>query len=287
MEIGLLKTFVSLAATCNFSETAKILHMTQSTISHQIARLEEAVGQKLFIRTTRQCQLTKVGEIFLEDAKDILRKVTDIERKFKPQQLAGNIRVGIPDDIYLFRPMSQAIAEFTASHPHVQVDIVASLAESLRGNLESGTVDIAFLRQTRDVALGVHIGSERLVWSGAEECLHTPDLPLRLAFISGPCIYKRTAVKALEEAGLPWRCVMTCTNPEGIKAAAEAGLAISVFNEGDLGVDMPLISEQHGLPPLPSLNIALHYASTTPSSAVVALAELLSSTLRLMLVSAR
>lgn len=287
MEIVLLKTFVSLAATCNFSETAKILNMTQSTTSHQIARLEEDLGQKLFIRTTRQCQLTKMGEIFLEDAKDILKKVSDIEKKFKPEHLTGNICVGIPDDIYLFRPMTQAIAEFTASHPRVQVDVVASLAENLRGDLDSGTVDIAFLRQSSDLNSGIHIGSERLVWSGADDCLHSPDLPLRLAFISGPCIYKRTAVKALESAGLHWRCVMTCTNPEGVKAATKAGLAISIFNKGDLSTDMPLISEHRGLPALPSLNIALHYASATPSSAVTALANLLSSTLRLMLIETR
>lgn len=286
MEIVLLKTFISLAATCNFSETAKNLHMTQSTISHQIARLEGDLGQKLFVRTTRQCHLTKMGEIFLEDAKDIVKKISEVEKKFKPQQLAGNIRVGIPDDIYLFRPMSQAIAEFTASHPHVQVDVVASLAESLKSNLETRTVDIAFLRQTNDITAGIHIGSERLVWSGSTECLHSSDQPLRLAFISGPCIYKRTAVKVLDEAGLPWRCVMTCTNPEGVKAAAEAGLAIAVFNEGDLGEDMPLINDR-GLPSLPSLNIALHYASASPSSAVVALADLLSSTLQLMLVNSR
>ncbi len=57
-------TFQAVASIGNFTIAAEQLHVTQSTISHQIKRLEEQVGQRLFVRTTRSVKLTLAGERF-------------------------------------------------------------------------------------------------------------------------------------------------------------------------------------------------------------------------------
>ncbi|WP_088200907.1 LysR family transcriptional regulator [Sinorhizobium meliloti] len=61
MDTSLLKCFLTLADTQSFSEAAERLNITQSTVSHKIARLEAHLGKQLFERTTRTCMLTSDG----------------------------------------------------------------------------------------------------------------------------------------------------------------------------------------------------------------------------------
>jgi LysR family cyn operon transcriptional activator len=60
-----LKTFIYAAENLNFSEAAKRLHLTQSTVSHHIKTLEESLGGKLFIRSGHMLKLTETGRLLL------------------------------------------------------------------------------------------------------------------------------------------------------------------------------------------------------------------------------
>ena len=64
-----LQIFLHLADTQNFAKTATQNHMSPSTLSRQIQRMEEELEQPLFIRDNRQVRLTKQGEKFLQFAK--------------------------------------------------------------------------------------------------------------------------------------------------------------------------------------------------------------------------
>ena len=57
-DINLLKTFIALCETQNFTQTAKRIHRTQSAVSMQIAKLEEQLESKLFVRDKRNVKLT-------------------------------------------------------------------------------------------------------------------------------------------------------------------------------------------------------------------------------------
>ena len=72
MDITILREFVSLAETLNFSTTAKNLFFTQSTLSRHFTPLENELGCALFDRTSRRVSLTSEGGVFYEDAKHIV-----------------------------------------------------------------------------------------------------------------------------------------------------------------------------------------------------------------------
>ena len=72
MELRQLKYFVRLAETLNFSQAAKDLFITQSTLSHQIMQLENEFQQPLFLRNSHEVSLTEAGQTLLPLAKDTL-----------------------------------------------------------------------------------------------------------------------------------------------------------------------------------------------------------------------
>lgn len=80
MNISTLKYFVTLAETLNFTKAARQHYIAQTTMSRQLAGLENELGVKLIERTTSSVALTDTGRIFLKDAQQIL---TDYEKALK------------------------------------------------------------------------------------------------------------------------------------------------------------------------------------------------------------
>ena len=74
MELRQLKYFIAVAGSLNFSRAAESLHISQPTLSQQIAELEKEVGQPLFERTKRNVFLTPAGADMLDQAKDVLHR---------------------------------------------------------------------------------------------------------------------------------------------------------------------------------------------------------------------
>ena len=73
MELRHLRYFVALAEQLNFTLAAEKVHVTQSTLSHQIKQLEDELGSRLFERENRRVTMTQTGEAFLERARNALR----------------------------------------------------------------------------------------------------------------------------------------------------------------------------------------------------------------------
>ncbi|WP_256200845.1 LysR family transcriptional regulator [Virgibacillus halodenitrificans] len=75
-----LKTFIAVAEKKSFSEAARILFVTQPTITSQIKALEEELNTKLFERTTKKVKMTQSAKILLQHAKEIVR-LSDLAKK--------------------------------------------------------------------------------------------------------------------------------------------------------------------------------------------------------------
>ena len=90
MELRQLKYFVKSAEYLNFSEAAKHLYITQSTLSQQIKQLEFELGFSLFYRNSRCIELTEAGEEFLPFAKRTIQDAEDgVQRLFDLQNVCG------------------------------------------------------------------------------------------------------------------------------------------------------------------------------------------------------
>lgn len=143
MELRHLRYFVALAECLNFTRAAERVHVTQSTLSHQIKQLEDEVGRTLFERIGKRVVMTEPGEVFLEYASKALREV-DLglgALKQDAAALAGEVRVGATHTFNLeFIP--ECVAMFLARHPTARAIVAELSADDIGAKLNEGALDL-------------------------------------------------------------------------------------------------------------------------------------------------
>lgn len=139
-----LEHFVTLARTKNFTRAAEELNLSQSALSRAIQKLEEQLGQPLFERKPREVILTDLGELLLERAKDILRRVEDTFLELSVASRRGRIRLGaIPTIAPYFLP--GLLGGFAKKHPTISVAVQEDTTEMLIRSCSHGEIDLAIV----------------------------------------------------------------------------------------------------------------------------------------------
>jgi DNA-binding transcriptional LysR family regulator len=147
IELRHLRYFAAVAETLHFGRAAQQLGMAQPPLSQQIRDLERHLGYPLFDRTTRGVKLTRVGQFFLERARQTLAKmVDDVEtaRRLGSGQ-EGVLTVGFSGSTML-TALPKAIGRYRASHPNVELRLRELVTAEQMVSLEDGTLDLGFLR---------------------------------------------------------------------------------------------------------------------------------------------
>lgn len=143
MELRHLRYFVALAECLNFTRAAERVHVTQSTLSHQIRQLEEELGHPLFDRVGKRVVMTEAGELFLGSASKALKEIDHGmgELKADSLQLTGEVRVGTTHTFNLgFIP--ECVATFLARHPTAKVIVEELSADIIGARVKSGELDL-------------------------------------------------------------------------------------------------------------------------------------------------
>lgn len=143
MELRHLKYFVKIAETLNFSEAAKSLFITQSTLSQQIRQLEQEVNAQLFERNNHNVRLTEAGEELLPYARQTLKasqvcldRIQDLQH-----MLTGTLNIGVT---FSFSPiLTEALFAFIKQYPKVKLNIYYKPMAELMKMLEHDEVDFA------------------------------------------------------------------------------------------------------------------------------------------------
>jgi DNA-binding transcriptional LysR family regulator len=132
MEMHQLRYVVAVSRAGNFSRAAEQCHVSQPSLSQQILKLEEELGERLFDRTKREARLTPHGEAFLPRAVRILEEVDAAKREASDAQslLRGRLTLGVLPTIapYLLPEVLMTFAEgFPGVEIVVQEDTTARL----------------------------------------------------------------------------------------------------------------------------------------------------------------
>lgn len=278
MDTTLLRCFLAVSDAQSFSVAAGRLNLSQSTVSHQIARLEDHLGKQLFERTTRSCKLTTQGRELIAHAARVLRAVDEMEQQFKPRLLTGTLVIGVPDDYYLFASVTAGLKRFMVEKPGIAVEMRAGLAADHLRDLRGRDLDLAIVREVGIEAQDA-LRREPLVWITSMGWSMPADGIVPLALVGGSCAYKRTAIAVLEAQGIPWKCQFSCTSLEGVLAVVRDGLAISVVAAGDGKAGVRGVERDEDLPQLPATSLSIRYADKEPTLAAKALARTMADVL--------
>ena len=147
MELRQIQHFIAVAEELNFTRAAARVHIVQSALSTSIRLLEEELKAKLFVRNTRQVQITPTGRAFLDKAREILRSV-EVSRDTVAEiegLTRGTLSIGTVHSLPAFLDMPALIARYHGIAPGIEVRLRQGDFASLIEQLRSGRLDLAFL----------------------------------------------------------------------------------------------------------------------------------------------
>jgi DNA-binding transcriptional LysR family regulator len=272
LDLELLRSFVSVVDSGGFTRAGERVHRTQSTVSQQIKRLEDDVGQPLLNRTGKEVTPTEAGEQLLSYARRLLSLAEEARDVLSLRGNEGAVRLGIPEDFAAYR-LTKLLAGFSRARPGLRLDVRVDQSTYLRRDLDRGELDLALFKRSAGENGGIAVWPERVHWVTSKS--HPVDPTIRsvplIGFPTG-CLYRSRAIHAIESAGRPWHMAYTSSSLAGIQAAVAAGLGLGILSEIAIQADHRVLTAKDGFAPIDKTELAL-VASPDASPATLRLAD--------------
>jgi DNA-binding transcriptional LysR family regulator len=252
----LLRTFLAVAQSLSFTQAATHLGLSQPTVSARIRRLEEAVDRRLFERDTRTVVLSEDGEVLAGFARTILAAQEQAHSYFAGSQLRGRLRFGAADDLALTQ-LPRILRDFRQQHPQIDLELTVTQSATLHRRLETGHLDLIFVKHGAGDGPGDLVRREPLVWVGVHGLRLPPSEPVPLIAYRAPSFSRSASMRALEKVNRTWRVTCVVREINGVLAACRAGLGVAAFAQSLVPGDLVRVPAQYGLPDLGDVDIVL------------------------------
>ncbi|MFF7295565.1 LysR substrate-binding domain-containing protein [Streptomyces sp. NPDC008265] len=241
MEIHQLRYFAAIVDEGTFTAAARRLHVSQSGISTQVAKLESELGQQLLDRSGRQIRLTAAGEAVLPLAKNALATVEAITHTAAEfaEAVRGRVRLGMIMGCSI-PAFLDTVADVGRTHPGVEISLHEGPSDALQAQTLSGSLDLALIGYAGTVAAGLEASvviDEPI--TAAVPAGHPLDRPdLRLGDLRSEkilCLSPGTGIRAAYEdschrIGLDPRVDIDTSSPATLLRLAERGAGVAVLS---------------------------------------------------------
>ena len=149
MELQQLRCFIAVADELHFGHAAQQLNMLPSALGRYIKLLEEDLGTRLLTRSTRNVSLTEHGALFLPEAREIVSRADEVQKRFQTlaRQNAGKLRIGAIDSASISL-IPHILHHFRERWPDVEIGFLEDKSSRLLPKLKTGRLDLIFIRPT-------------------------------------------------------------------------------------------------------------------------------------------
>ena len=280
LQLDWLRCFVAVIDTGSLSAAAPELNRSQSAVSMQLKKLEQALGHRVIDRGAGRLALTPGGHALLTYA----RRILDLHAEAKAavgggEDLRGRVRLGVPDD-YAAKYLTPVLKRFAPRHTQVEIELTCEQSTMLIPRVAKGEIDLALVSR-QDARHGTLLFHEPLVWVGSPQFQLWRNDPLPIAVYEETSLARRHAVKALAQQGRDFKIVYNSSSLAGQIAAVESGLAVAVLTQCSVPDGLDILGREHGLGPLEPMQVAVHRSKASRGAkAVDMLHGLLVRTLR-------
>lgn len=280
LQIDWLKCFVAVVDAGSLSGAAPEVHRSQSAVSMQLKKLEDALECQLLLRGPRQHQLTPEGQLLLGYARRMLDLHAEAQAAFHGEELTGRIRLGVPDD-YATKYLTPVLKRFAPHFGAVEIELNCEQSTSLIPRVERGDLDLALVSR-ENPRQGTLLFHEPMVWVGSTQFQVWRRDPLPIAVYEAASLAKRSAINSLALQGRRYKVVYNSSSLAGQIAAVESGLAVAVLTQCSAPAHLEILGSEHGLGPLEPMEVSVYRSRASQGSAAVdSLHNLLIKTLRL------
>lgn len=279
LDLDALRSYVLGLECGSFALAAQRLCRSTSAVSAQLKKLEQQCGTELVMKKGRHLLPTASGERLLGYAKRLLDLNDEAVLALKGGLLQGEIRLGVQED-FGESLLPAVLGPFCRQHPALSMTTRIDRNAPLMKGIREGTLDIVLAWQSTEEKLDTAlIDIAALQWIAHPNWELVPLLacgePLPLVLFDAPCLMRSRAIKALDDAGIPWRIAFTSQSLGGIWAAVQAGLGITV--RSTIGMPASLATLGGVLPSPGTLGVVLLGASHEADEAERLLQRLLTN----------
>ena len=240
MDFDQVRTVIEIAKHKSFSRAAEHLYRTQPAISKQVRSLEQELGQRLFLRTGRQVELTPAGRILLEHCEQLAELRRQAQEALQRMAVAprGRLAIGANEatSLYVLPPV---FARFHASYPDIRLRIHRNFTRKLVERVLANALDFAVVSlpvEEKDLTV-LPLFRDELLWIVPPRHPLAGQRSLTVEQVAEhPLIFPRTGrTRALFESifaarALEPRISLELASVEAIKKFVAAGMGISLIS---------------------------------------------------------
>jgi DNA-binding transcriptional LysR family regulator len=249
-----LKTFIVVAEKKSFSEAAKLLYVTQPTITAQIKALEEELNTKLFERTTKKVELTQSAGILMKYAREIIRLNDTAHKEILriEDSVYGELSMGCSFTIGEYI-LPEFLKTFKGMYPLIQMRVDITNSNNIVNAIRDQRIDVGLIETPIDApdVMVEPIMEDELILIASPAYFSKQNMKISLERLKKlPLIVreKGSGTRAvvhqyLKQAGVAetnLNIVMELGSTEAIKAAVESGLGVSIISKNAIKKEQEL-----------------------------------------------
>ncbi len=235
-----LESFVLVCELGSISKAAAVLNIAQPALGVQIKALEQEFGVPLLVRTVTGTHPTPAGQIFLEEAKLILRRLQDLKRTLRETagQAPRTLSLGLTPSLSGLLT-SRLVERLRKALPTIELKLFEELSHALIEHVESGKLDLALAysvpssrslhreaRLNEALCLITHPGS---AFDGAGPVTLASLADAELAMPNEGDLVRRLVTEAMTAHGLAPRVAFSLESMQAIKDVVRRGLACAIL----------------------------------------------------------
>ncbi len=269
IDLDLLRTLIAFDECGSLARAGERIGRSESAVSLQMKRLEEAIGERLFSHAGRKLILTQQGYAVVHYGRRMLAINDELLSCPSQTAFSGPLRIAASQD-FGEEILPAVLKELAQAYPRVRFEV--EVEGGIRGlnKLDKREVDVVLTLGLHDHASAHRLQRARLVWIGSAELTEQVRRPIPLVVFSQPCRFKQRAIDVLNQANIPWHIVFKTPSLAGLWAAARANIGLTVRSSYWIPSDLNVIdARKSGLPDLGEVDVDLHYFEESLSSSLL------------------
>lgn len=274
LDSDLLRVFLAVVHAGSVTRATDALGRTQSAISMQIRKLEECLGQSIFVREARGVSLTERGEQLLPYARRVVGLLDEASTALREKPLSGPVRVGIPDE-YVQGILPSVLASFAQRHPDTQVTIRCDFSSPQLAALNKDLIDLAVIYEGHSDDDVEVLAVDPTVW--VTSIAHSQHLrqPVPISIYFGSVWCRDYALHSLKQSGIDYYKAFECDTSASMRSAVTNGIAIAPLTRSSIPAGCRELTAEDGFPTIDNARVVLRRNPAGSSPTIDAMATTL------------
>ncbi|WP_251134579.1 LysR family transcriptional regulator [Falsiruegeria litorea] len=250
LDIESLRALMSVEKCGSVTKSALHLGLSQSTVSHQLSRLETKTGSAMFLREGHGLKLTVDGNSLLHYARRIVGLHDEALASLHVQPVSGSVNFGLANEL-IETDIIRILGRFQRLYPAVNLKTWIDQASTIETRLATGSVDLAAIPVLRECLISDDsvLCEEELLWVKSQNLTLNFMHPVPLISFGPDNLYTQWAMSVGSAEKCTFETAYECPTAPGIRHAVRSGMGVALMRRSDIDKNMVIVKGDLPAPP--------------------------------------